>query len=117
MSPLDTTKAIPISTDAEFDTWLRKHGKSEQMVVVAIYKKSSGRKSVTLDELQATAICHGWIDNLGQRIDDERWAIRFTPRRPGSNWSEKNRGVVRRLLEQGRMTAAGMALLPDDIDR
>ena len=116
MSPLDITKAIPISTDADFDTWLRKHGKSEQMVVVAIYKKSSGRQTVTLDDLQATAICHGWIDNLGQRIDDERWAIRFTPRRPGSNWSAKNRGVVRRLLEEGRMTPAGMAVLPDDIE-
>ena len=116
MSPLDITEAIPISTDAEFDTWLRKHGKSAQVVMVAIYKKSSGKQTVTLDDLQATAICHGWIDNLGQRIDEERWAIRFTPRRPGSNWSAKNRGVVRRLLEEGRMTPAGMVLLPDDID-
>ena len=116
MSPLDITEAIPISTDAEFDTWLRKHGKSAQVVMVAIYKKSSGKQTVTLDDLQATAICHGWIDNLGQRIDEERWAIRFTPRRSGSNWSDKNRGVVRRLLEEGRMTPAGMVLLPDDID-
>jgi uncharacterized protein YdeI (YjbR/CyaY-like superfamily) len=117
MSPLDITQAISISTDAEFDAWLRKHGTNEQVVVVAIYKKSSGRQTVTLDDLQATAICHGWIDNLGQRIDDERWAIRFTARRPGSNWSAKNRGVVHRLLEEGRMTVAGMAVLPDDIDR
>ena len=116
MSPLDITEAIPISTEAEFDTWLRKHGKSDQMVVVAIYKKSSGKQTVTLDDLQATAICHGWIDNLGQRIDDERWAIRFTPRRPSSTWSVKNRGVVRRLLEEGRMTPAGIAVLPDDIE-
>jgi hypothetical protein len=70
---------------------------------------------VTLDALQTTAIRHGWIDNLGQRIDDERWAIRFTRRRPGSNWSEKNRGVVRRLIEEGRMAPAGMAVLPDDL--
>ena len=70
---------------------------------------------MTLDELQATAITHGWIDNLGQRIDDERWAIRFVPRRPGSNWSAKNRDVVRRLIEEERMAPAGMALLPDDL--
>jgi uncharacterized protein YdeI (YjbR/CyaY-like superfamily) len=116
MSPLDITEAIPISTDAEFDDWLSKHGSSEQVVVVAIFKKTSGRQTVTLDDLQATAICHGWIDNLVQRIDDERWAIRFTPRRSGSNWSDKNRGAVRRLLEEGRMTPAGIAVLPDDID-
>ena len=117
MSPLDITAAIPISTADEFDAWLSEHGPAcEEVVVVAIYKKSSGRQTVTLDDLQATAICHGWIDNLGQRIDDERWAIRFTPRRPGSNWSDKNRGVVRRLIDEGRMTPAGMALLPDDIE-
>jgi len=116
MSPLDISESIQIATDAEFDAWLRKQGSSEQVVVVAIYKKSSGKQTVTLDELQATAICHGWIDNLGQRIDDERWAIRFTPRRPGSNWSDKNRGVVRRLLGEGRMTPAGIAVLPDDIE-
>ena len=115
MSPADISDSISISTDAEFDTWLRKHGNTEQVVMVAIYKKSSGKQTVTLDALQATAICHGWIDNLGQRIDDERWAIRFTPRRPGSNWSEKNRGVVRRLIEEGRMTPAGLAALPNDL--
>ena len=114
---MDISESIPISTDSEFDAWLREHGSSAQVVMVAIYKKSSGKQTVTLDDLQATAICHGWIDNLGQRIDDERWAIRFTPRRSGSNWSDKNRGVVRRLIDEGRMTAAGMALLPDDIDR
>jgi uncharacterized protein YdeI (YjbR/CyaY-like superfamily) len=86
------------------------------VVMVAIYKKSSGKQTVTLEELQETAICHGWIDNLGRRIDDERWAIRFTPRRTGSNWSEKNRTAVRRLLEEGRMTAAGLAVLPDDLN-
>ncbi len=116
MSPLDVSESIPISSDAEFDAWLSEHGESDQVVVVSIYKKSSGRQTVTLDALQETAICHGWIDNLGQRIDDERWAIRFTPRRPGSNWSAKNRGVVRKLIEEGRMTPAGIAVLPDDLE-
>ena len=113
---MDTSASIPISTADEFDTWLSEHGARMEEVVVAIYKKSSGRQTVTLDDLQATAICHGWIDNLGQRIDDERWAIRFTPRRPGSNWSDKNRGVVRSLIDDGRMTPAGMAVLPDDLN-
>jgi uncharacterized protein YdeI (YjbR/CyaY-like superfamily) len=113
---MDISDSIPISTDSEFDAWLRERGSSAQVVIVAIYKKSSGKQTVTLDDLQATAICHGWIDNLGQRIDEERWAIRFTPRRPGSNWSAKNRDVVHRLLKEGRMTPAGMAVLPDDLE-
>lgn len=61
------------------------------------------------------ALCHGWVDSLGTRIDEERYAIRFTPRRPGSKWSAKNREIARRLLEEGRMTAAGIAALPDEL--
>jgi uncharacterized protein YdeI (YjbR/CyaY-like superfamily) len=95
--------------------WLRAHGGSEREVVVAIYKKTSGKQTVTLDALQETALCHGWIDSHGQRIDEERWAIRFAPRRPGSNWSALNRTRVRRLLEEGRMTEAGRAVLPGDL--
>jgi uncharacterized protein YdeI (YjbR/CyaY-like superfamily) len=115
MRSLDISETIPVSSDADFDVWLREHGDSEQEVFVAIFKKSSGRMTVTLSALQETALCHGWIDSLGVRIDDERWAIRFTPRRVGSNWSEKNRKSARRLLEEGRMRPAGRAVLPDDL--
>jgi uncharacterized protein YdeI (YjbR/CyaY-like superfamily) len=115
MSPLDTTKAIPISSQAELDAWLRAHGATESEVVVAIYKKGSGRQTVTVDDLQQAALCHGWIDSLGTRIDEERFAIRFTPRRPGSKWSAKNRGIVRRLLDEGKMSPAGIAALPEDL--
>ena len=115
MSPPDLSQAVPIATDADFDRWLQAHGGSEREVVIAIYKKSSGKQTVTLDALQETALCHGWIDSLGMRIDDDRWAIRFAPRRAGSNWSDLNRRRARRLLEEGRMTRAGIAALPDDL--
>ena len=115
MSRVDVSKAILVTSDAEFDTWLAANGVSEPEVIVAIYKKTSGKQTVTLDALQETALCHGWIDSHGQRIDEERWAIRFAPRRPGSNWSALNRKRVRRLLEEGRMTDAGVAVLPRDL--
>ena len=115
MTPVDRDRAVHVDTNEEFDAWLREHGTTEREVLISIYKQSSGRQGVTLTELQETAICHGWIDNLGARIDDERWALRFVPRRPGSNWSERNRSAARRLLDEGRMTAAGRALLPDDL--
>lgn len=115
MSPGDRSEAIPIASDADFDRWLKVHGGSEREVLVAIYKKTSGKQTVTLDALQETALCHGWIDSLGMRIDEERWAIRFAPRRPGSNWSDVNRRRVRRLLDEGRMKPSGIATLPDDL--
>ena len=113
---MDTSGAIAIETAADFDKWLNANGADEREVVVSIYKKSSGRQTVTLTELQEVALCHGWVDNLGQRIDDERWALRFTPRRPGSNWSAVNRAMARRLLAQGRVLPQGRALLPADLD-
>ena len=115
LSPLDVSKAIPIAGPDDFDRWLRAHGGREREVVVAIYKKASGKQTVTLTDLQEVALCHGWVDTQTKGIDDERYAIRFVPRRPGSNWSETNREMARRLLQEGRVTAAGLATLPDDL--
>jgi uncharacterized protein YdeI (YjbR/CyaY-like superfamily) len=115
MSPLDVSQAALVSSVEELDRWLREHGGSERERIVAIYKKASGRQTVTFDELLDTALCHGWVDTQTKSIDDQRYAIRFVPRRPGSNWSATNREKVRRLLREGRMTPAGAALLPPDL--
>lgn len=115
MSPLDVTQATPVSSADELDRWLRDNGASEAERIVAIYKKASGKQTVTFDELLDTALCHGWVDTQTKGIDEQRYAIRFVPRRPGSNWSAVNRERVRRLLEQGRLTPAGEATLPPDL--
>lgn len=115
MSPVDISRSIPIVSATEFDDWRIAQGATERDVIVAIYKKTSGKQTVTLDALQETALCHGWVDTQSRGIDDERYALRFTPRRPSSNWSSRNRDIARRLLEEGRMTPAGIATLPPDL--
>ena len=115
MSPVDKSRAVLMTSPADFDAWLREHGALEREVVVAMYKKSSGRQTVTVSQLVEVALCHGWIDSLGGRIDDDLTALRFTPRRPRSNWSPTNRATVKRLLAEGRMTPAGIAVLPPDL--
>jgi uncharacterized protein YdeI (YjbR/CyaY-like superfamily) len=115
MSPLDNSLAILMISGAEFDRWLEKNGTTEREIIVALFKKGSGRQTVTLAALQEAALCHGWVDSHGQRIDDERWAIRFAPRRPGSNWSATNRERARRLLKEGKVQPAGLAVLPEDL--
>ena len=113
--PLDVTAAVPIDSVEEFEAWLAAHGASERELVVAIYKKASGKRTVTFDELLAAALCHGWIDVQTKGIDAERYAIRFVPRRVGSTWSETNRKIVERLLGEGRMRPAGIAVLPEEL--
>jgi uncharacterized protein YdeI (YjbR/CyaY-like superfamily) len=115
MSPLDVSQATPVSSAEEFDRWLGEHGASERERILAIFKKASGRQTVTFEELLDVALCHGWVDTQTKGIDDQRYAIRFVPRRAGSNWSATNRARVRELLEEGRMTPAGEALLPADL--
>jgi len=70
---------------------------------------------VTFEELLDVALCHGWVDTQTKSIDQQRYAIHFVPRRPGSNWSANNRERVRRLRQAGRMTSAGEVALPPDL--
>lgn len=113
--PIDIDAAIPIARPDDLDLWLADQGATAREVVVAIAKKSTGKQTVTLDELQEVALCHGWVDTQTRRIDDERYAIRFVPRRDGSNWSATNREMARRMLTAGRVTPAGIAKLPPDL--
>ncbi len=116
MSPIDTARAWRANDADAFNAWLNANGESEREAIVAIFKKASGKQTVTFDALLETALCHGWIDVQTKGIDAETYAIRFVPRRPDSNWSVTNRAIVQRLLAEGRMTPVGKAVLPDDLD-
>ncbi|HEY5902171.1 MAG TPA: hypothetical protein VIU39_06440, partial [Anaerolineales bacterium] len=61
------------------------------------------------------ALCFGWIDSTEKSMDSERYALRFSPRRPKSNWTEANRERARSLVASGRMTTAGARVLPADM--
>ncbi|MCB1125633.1 MAG: YdeI/OmpD-associated family protein [Verrucomicrobiae bacterium] len=72
-------------------------------------KKHTGKPSVRYEEAVQEAVCFGWIDGKIRRIDDERYAQRFTPRRKGSLWSALNRRRAERLMKEGLMMPAGLA--------
>lgn len=112
---MDITGAIPIGSADAFDAWLYAHAGVERQVIVSIVKRSTGRATVGLLELQEVATCHGWVDTQTQRIDEERYAIRFVPRRPGSIWGPKNRAMARRLRGEGRLTDRALDTLPPDL--
>jgi uncharacterized protein YdeI (YjbR/CyaY-like superfamily) len=79
------------------------------------YKKGSGKTGISYDESVEEALCFGWVDGQTKGLDEARYAGRFTPRRPDSNWSASNRERVARLLREGLMTDAGMRVLPPDL--
>ncbi|MBL8919564.1 MAG: YdeI/OmpD-associated family protein [Myxococcaceae bacterium] len=94
--------------------WLARHHASHRGVFLLIAKKHLlERRPTLLSYPQALdeALCFGWIDGLVRRFDDDWRAIRFTPRREDSIWSELNKGHVARLVREGRMTSAGLRLV------
>lgn len=92
-----------------FRAWLQAHAATAAELLVGYHKVGSGRPSLSWPESVDEALCFGWIDGVRRRIDDQRYSIRFTPRKPGSNWSAINIAKVEQLRAQGRMTPAGEA--------
>jgi len=101
--------AIAFQTPQELGEWLAGHHRDSDEIWVRIFKAGSGKPSVTWADCVVEAIRFGWIDARKQPLDDESYLQRLTPRKPKSNWSEKNREHATRLIAEGRMTPAGLA--------
>ena len=91
-------------------TWLRAHHGNEAGVELVLAKKGTTEPTeLTYDQALDEALCHGWIDGQVRRRDERTYRQRFTPRRARSQWSERNVGIVERLLAEGRVHPAGLA--------
>jgi len=96
------------ATPEAFRAWLEEHHETATELWVGLYKKGSGRPSITWPEAVDEALCFGWIDSVRRSIDDDSYVNRFTPRKPDSNWSAVNARRVGELMKQGRMRPAGL---------
>ena len=97
------------ATPSEWRAWLEEHHATADELVVGFWKRGTGKPSMTWSESVDEALCFGWIDAVRRRIDDESYSIRFTRRKPTSNWSAINVAKVAELEGAGRMTDAGRA--------
>lgn len=84
------------------------HHDSATEVWVGFHKKASGKAGISWAEAVDEALCYGWIDSVGKRLDDLSYKIRFTPRRARSTWSAVNLKRVPELIEAGRMQETGL---------
>ena len=96
-------------TQAAFEKWLSSHHARSTEIWLRIFKKASGRSTVTYSEALDVALCWGWIDGIKKSHDGTSFLQRFSPRRARSIWSQINRGHVARLTAAGRMTPHGHA--------
>ena len=94
---------------ATWHDWLAEHGDHETEVWLVYYKASTGKPTISYNDSLEEALCFGWVDSIIQKIDEEKYARKFTPRKAGSKWSELNKHLVAKLVREGRMTEAGLA--------
>lgn len=101
---------IPVffNDHTEFRKWLEENHNRESELLVGYNKVGSGKPSMTWSQSVEEALCFGWIDGIRRSIDEERYCIRFTPRKPTSIWSNINIQKVEMLQKQGLMTKAGL---------
>ena len=98
----------------QWRTWLEKRHASSPGVWLIFHKRHTGVSSIPYEDSVREALCFGWIDSLVKRLDDDRYALKFTPRKPTSKWSEPNRKRWEELKAAGLLATAGRAAAPGD---
>jgi uncharacterized protein YdeI (YjbR/CyaY-like superfamily) len=96
-------------TPAAFRAWLVAHHATKSELWVGFHKKATGHPSITWPESVDEALCFGWIDGIRKSVDEDRYMIRFSPRKSVSVWSAVNIRRVAVLTAEGRMAPAGLA--------
>lgn len=99
---------IPFETPEKWRAWLLEHNTEQEGIWLLMFKKDSGVTSITYAEALDEALCFGWIDGQLKKHDEKSWVQRFTTRRAHSKWSVKNTQNIKRLLDLGKMHAAGL---------
>jgi uncharacterized protein YdeI (YjbR/CyaY-like superfamily) len=108
MTKLKTIPILEFKTARTFEAWLKKNHDSSIGLWLKIFKKDSGKRTVSYAEALDVALCYGWIDGQKNAHDEQAWLQKFCPRGAKSSWSKINTGHVERLIHEGRMHPAGL---------
>ncbi len=110
--PAKPIKTLDLRTREKWRSWLMKHHDTKSEIWLIFHKRHTSITCIPYNDSVEEALCVGWIDSTVRRLDDARYARKFTPRRPGSNWSTINRGRYAALKSRGLLTAPGLNRAP-----
>jgi uncharacterized protein YdeI (YjbR/CyaY-like superfamily) len=105
-------KTLLVPTPDQWRDWLTEHHASGSEIWLIFHKRHTGVASIKYKDALDEALCFGWVDSLVKRLDDRRYAIKFTPRRADSRWSAVNRKRYTELKAAGRLKPAGIERPP-----
>ncbi|HEX8896428.1 MAG TPA: YdeI/OmpD-associated family protein [Terriglobales bacterium] len=103
---------VRFSTRKAWRAWLTKHYASSPGIWFTFYKAHTAQRGIAYEDMVREALCFGWIDSLIKRIDDDRYAMKVTPRQTASKWSDLNRKRWAELKTEGLLAAPGLAAAP-----
>jgi uncharacterized protein YdeI (YjbR/CyaY-like superfamily) len=110
---MDIKQTFYAATRTEWRKWLKKNYKTEKEIWLVYYKKTSGKPRIEYNDAVEEALCFGWIDSTVKKIDDERFAQRFSRRNPKTGYSQSNKERLERLIAEGRVMKDVLATLDD----
>ena len=109
----EMVEELHISNRNDWRAWLSKNHACNKEVWLIYYKKHTGKPSIPYDDSVEEALCFGWIDGIIKRVDDEKCARKFMPRKGRSRWSESNKKRAEKMVREGKMTEVGMAKIEE----
>ena len=112
---MEVGKTVKPRSSNEWRRWLARHHADRKEIWLVYYKKAAGKSGISYEESVVEGLAYGWVDSQAKTIDEATYAVRFTPRKPNSNWSASNIARVKKLIAQHRMAEPGLATLPSTI--
>jgi len=106
-------KELYVTDREKWRRWLSRHHAKEAGIWLVFYKKATSKPTIDYEDAVEEALCFGWIDSIIKKVDGEKYVRKFTPRKEKSGWSQLNKKRVNKMIEQGRMTEAGMAVIKE----
>jgi uncharacterized protein YdeI (YjbR/CyaY-like superfamily) len=102
-------KQLYVTDREQWRNWLTEHHAVVNGVWLIFYKKETLKPTICYEDAVEEALCFGWIDSIIKKIDDKKYARKFTPRKDKSKWSALNKKRVNKMIKEGRMTDVGLA--------
>jgi uncharacterized protein YdeI (YjbR/CyaY-like superfamily) len=100
---MQISKTLYVTNRTAWRKWLKKHFKTSKEIWLVYYKKGTGKPRILYNDAVEEALCFGWIDSTVRRLDEERSAQRFSPRKPGSRYSQANKERLKALVKQRKV--------------
>jgi uncharacterized protein YdeI (YjbR/CyaY-like superfamily) len=104
----ETIDGLYVTNRSAWRDWLRENHDVRREIWLIYNKKHTGKPRIPYDDSVEEALCFGWIDSIIKKLDEKRFARKFTPRKTKSSWSEANKKRARKMMRNGKMTEAGL---------